>query len=145
MPAAAAYNSFLNSLGRVLALFLTMADKTISIRTDTTSRITLSLTDIHLKVQKPTSESRPVSYSSTTNCFEGSNPTAHHNIPHRNILKATLEDGSHTLRIAYLEKKKRKPMHQVVVEGTVEEAERTRAAEWVETVMAAAYESTCVM
>ncbi|KAF8905782.1 ATP-NAD kinase-like domain-containing protein [Gymnopilus junonius] len=102
-----------------------MADKTISIHTDTSSTMTLSLTDLHLKIQKPTK----------------TNPTTHHNVPHRNILKASLDDGSHTLTIAYLDKKKQKPMHMVVVEGTVEELDVAGAAEWVEAVMIAAYEN----
>ncbi|KAF9564611.1 hypothetical protein CPC08DRAFT_734307 [Agrocybe pediades] len=69
-------------------------------------------------------------------------PSANHGVPHRNILRASVHAESRVLTVAFLDqkKKKKKEMELVVIEGEVEESQTAHAAEWVESVMKAAYD-----
>ncbi|KDR81645.1 hypothetical protein GALMADRAFT_239721 [Galerina marginata CBS 339.88] len=102
-----------------------MSDTAISIRTGTLSRVTLSLNETSLTVQTPSK----------------SKDTIHHDIPHRNILRASLGSNPLKLTVAFLEKKKKKTTHLAIVEGDIEESEVVHATQWAESVMKAAYES----
>jgi len=68
-------------------------------------------------------------------------PTGNYDVPHRNILRASLDNTSRKLTLAFLDRKKKgKEMELVVIDGEVEESQTTQAVEWTESVMKAAYD-----
>lgn len=77
----------------------------------------------------------------TGNSYPESKPDIHHDIGYRHILKASFDDDTCALTVAYLTKKK-KALHLVVVEGKVDQSQADHAAEWSESVMRAVYDGT---
>lgn len=67
----------------------------------------------------------------------------HHDIAFRYILRATFEESTRTLSLAYVHKKN-KVLHLTTFEGTVEETETSNASEWAESVMKAVYDGKSV-
>ncbi|KAF9483786.1 hypothetical protein BDN70DRAFT_873404 [Pholiota conissans] len=98
-----------------------MPHTTINIQNSPISHVKLTLNDTNLTVQN----------------FTRSKPATRHDIGFRFILHATFDDSSR-MKLAYLAKKKE--LHLVVLEGTVDEADIRHAAEWAKSVMTAVYE-----
>ncbi|KAF8964016.1 ATP-NAD kinase-like domain-containing protein [Flammula alnicola] len=92
-----------------------MLHRTITIQTGPISSVKLSLNDTNLSVQKSTT----------------SQPTVHHDIGLRHVLRATFDNDSRTVTVAYLAKKK-KELHLVVIEGTVDEPQAVHSGEWAD-------------
>ena len=72
-------------------------------------------------------------------CQLASKAVNHHDIAFRYILRATFEESSRTLSVAYV-LKKNKALHFTTFEGAVEETETSNASEWAESVMKAVYD-----
>ncbi|CAA7271670.1 unnamed protein product [Cyclocybe aegerita] len=100
-----------------------MSPSTISIRVGIL-HVNLSLKESSLSIQRPTK----------------SKPTAHHDIAHKYILRATLDDKINTLKVAYLTKKKNRGYILATLEGIVGKSEVAKASEWAENLMKVVYD-----